>query len=69
MDKNSNANATFTHNGAYNLDNCHTISIGKEDVVTLLSDNWNIQSAIFYPSGALYNEITELNITIVKKEK
>ena len=67
MDKNSNA--TFTRNGAYNLDNCNAISIGKEDIVTLLSDNWNIQSAIFYPSGAFYNEITELNITIVKKEK
>lgn len=67
MDKNSNA--TFTRNGAYNLDNCHTISIGKEDIVTLLSDNWNIQSAIFYPCSALCNEITELNITIVKKEK
>ncbi len=66
---NKNSNATFTRNGAYNLDDCNAISVGEEDIVTLLSDNWNIQSAIFYPFGALSEEITELNIKIVKKEK
>ena len=46
------------------------IIVRGEEIVVLISDDWNIQDVTIYPFNRFYtDEIKELNIRVVKKEK
>lgn len=62
--------AHITHNGAYDLEKCNKITIHGKDIIVITSEDWNIQDVIIHPYNSLYaNDIQELSIRIVRKEK